>query len=74
MTQCCATLKFLARQQSIDTLRQKYPQVDWRGIAGLRDILAHVYFALDEDTLWDIIVNKVPPLIQELDAILALEP
>lgn len=55
------------------SVRSRYPQVDWRGIAGLRDILAHAYFALDEDTLWDIIANKVPPLIAELEAILERE-
>ncbi len=27
-------------------IRQRYPEVDWRGVAGLRDILAHAYFAL----------------------------
>jgi len=56
-----------------DDIRHKYPQIDWRGIAGLRDILAHAYFALDEETLWDIIVNKVPPLIHQLQAIIAQE-
>ncbi len=32
-----------------DEIRQRYPEVDWRGVAGLRDILAHAYFALDDD-------------------------
>lgn len=62
-----------AAKQVPQLLRAKYPQVDWRGIAGLRDILAHAYFALDEDTLWDIITNKVPPLIAQLMAILEQE-
>jgi hypothetical protein len=43
----------------------------WRGIAGFRDVLAHAYFALDEDTLWDIITRKVPELIPILEAALA---
>lgn len=30
---------------------QRYPEVDWRGIAGLRDVVAHAYFALDNATL-----------------------
>lgn len=40
--------------------RNAHPEVDWKGIAGLRDVLAHAYFALDDATLWDIVVRKVP--------------
>jgi uncharacterized protein with HEPN domain len=46
-----------------------YPGIDWRGISGLRDILAHAYFGLDSDTLWDIIKNKVPKLLEEIQKI-----
>jgi len=54
-----------------DELKHQYPSVDWRGIAGFRDVLAHAYFALDEDTLWDIIARKVPELIPILEVALA---
>jgi len=54
-----------------DELKQQYPSIDWRGIAGLRDVLAHAYFALDEDTLWDIITRKVPELVPLLEEALA---
>ena len=47
-------------------MRDRYPDVDWRGIAGLRDILAHAYFGLDNDTLWDIVRNKVPVLLVQV--------
>ncbi|MCD6135421.1 DUF86 domain-containing protein [Candidatus Bipolaricaulota bacterium] len=50
-------------------IRDRYPQVDWRGISGLRNVLAHAYFGLDDETLWDIVQNKVPQLISTLDAI-----
>ena len=30
-----------------DDLRIKYPDIDWRGMAGLRDILIHHYFGID---------------------------
>src|SRR5882724_3639741 len=35
-----------------EEVRVRHPEVDWRAIAGLRDILAHAYFALDHATLW----------------------
>jgi uncharacterized protein with HEPN domain len=34
-----------------DQVRQRYPEIDWRGVAGLRDVLSHAYFALDNATL-----------------------
>lgn len=36
------------------------PGVDWSGAAGLRDIIAHRYFALDPELVWDIACNHVP--------------
>ena len=50
-------------------IRARYPDVDWRAIAGLRDVLAHAYFALDGATLWDIVQNKVPTLLAQLERI-----
>lgn len=52
-----------------ETVRQQYAEIDWRGISGLRDILAHAYFALDDATLWEIARTKVPKLMQQLKRI-----
>ncbi|ELS00046.1 DUF86 domain-containing protein [Gloeocapsa sp. PCC 73106] len=52
------------------TVRNKYPEIEWRKIAGLRDILAHAYFSLEDETLWDIIENKISPLIKQVELIL----
>jgi uncharacterized protein with HEPN domain len=43
--------------------------VDWRGVAGLRDILAHAYFALDDATLWKIVRTDIPQLLDLLGQI-----
>ena len=50
--------------------RDKYKQIEWRKIAGLRDILAHTYFSLENETLWDVVENKVPILIEQIREIL----
>lgn len=42
-----------------DEVRQSYRQVEWRKIAGLRDILAHAYFAVDDDIIWDVLQTKL---------------
>jgi len=52
-----------------EEIRTRHPQVDWRGIAGFRNVLAHVYFSVDEATLWDIVRNKVPRLLHQLEQI-----
>lgn len=58
-----------AKQAPFD-LRQRHPEVEWRKLAGLRDIVAHEYFALDNDLLWDIVSNKVEPLRLQVQTIL----
>ncbi|MFO8072578.1 MAG: DUF86 domain-containing protein [Polyangia bacterium] len=50
-----------------DEIKSALFEIEWRKIAGLRDFLAHAYFGIDDDILWDVVDNKVP----ELERILA---
>jgi uncharacterized protein with HEPN domain len=43
--------------------RQRHSEIAWREIAGLRDFVAHAYFALDLDILWDAIQHDIPSLL-----------
>lgn len=54
-------------------LKARYPNTDWKSIAGFRDTLIHGYFGVDLEILWDIIVNKIPLLQVEIAAIVAHE-
>lgn len=49
-----------------EDLRAQHAAVEWKKIAGLRDILIHEYFGLDVEIVWDIVQNKVPALDREV--------
>lgn len=56
------------------TLLPTQPEVDWKNVKGLRDIIAHHYFEIDADQIWWIIEKELPPLkkaIREMIAFLA---
>src|SRR2546428_146241 len=50
-----------------ESVRANYPSVEWKKIAGLRDILAHQYFEVDLN-IWDILTNKLPELERQINA------
>jgi len=54
-------------------MRSRYPEIEWRKIAGLRDFLAHAYFSLEDEILWDIVESKVLPLQQQVSQIIEEE-
>ncbi|MBI2864160.1 MAG: DUF86 domain-containing protein [Chloroflexi bacterium] len=51
-----------AVKQIPPSFRQKYPAIEWRATAGMRDRLIHGYFGVDFDIVWDVVVNKLPAL------------
>ena len=62
-----------AAKQIPDSVRQRHPGVPWRRIAGLRDVLAHAYFGLEDETIWQIVSSSVPALSVQLNAVALAE-
>jgi uncharacterized protein with HEPN domain len=53
-----------------ESFKGKHPHVEWRAIAGMRDKLIHDYVEVDYDIVWDVITDKVPALMREVEQML----
>lgn len=51
-------------------LKSKYPEVEWKRIAGTRDVLIHAYFSVDLDLTWEIVRQNIPILKKQIKEIL----
>ena len=63
-----------AAYQLTRELRAAHPEVPWRQIIATRHIIVHDYDEVDEDRIWDIIINFLPKLNQQLAIILNAQP
>lgn len=54
-----------ARRLSQDT-RDRHPQIPWREITSMRNLVIHEYDVVDINQVWDTVTNKLPPLIDQL--------
>ena len=52
-------------------LRETYPHIPWREIAGMRDKVVHEYFGINYDIVWTIVSRDIPDLFPHIEAILS---
>lgn len=56
-----------------DTLKNKHTGIDWVKIKGFRNVIAHDYFGIDAEEIWQIIINHLPQLKKDILTLLADE-
>jgi uncharacterized protein with HEPN domain len=59
-----------ATKQMSSSIRQSYPHIPWKRIAGLRDVLIHDYVRVDLNEVWRVVEQDVPNLKTQITAIL----
>lgn len=53
-----------------ENIQDRYPEIEWRKTKAMRNVIAHQYFDVSEDKLWDTIKNDLPPLKEKLQGVL----
>ena len=51
-------------------IRQKYPEIPWRSMAGLRDKLIHDYFCVNWLVVWRTVTMDLPPLLPLIERVI----
>ena len=49
-----------------ETLIKEFPEIKWRSVIGLRNLLVHEYFGIDIQIVWNIIANDLPKLKKQI--------
>ena len=57
-----------------DGVKSRYPEINWRLIKDFRNVLAHQYFAVNLDIVWDVVCHKLPELHRQIELVLVNEP
>lgn len=53
-----------------NNVKEGYPDIDWKGAAGMRDKLIHEYFGVSFSVVWETVKNDLPPLKKGIEKIL----
>ena len=49
-----------------EDVKERYPNIPWKKISGMRDILVHEYFGVDLKMTWEVLVKDIPELKMKL--------
>jgi len=57
-----------------ESIRMAAPEIEWRKITGIRNILIHEYFGISMPIVWDVVQNKLDPLEKSCRKLLEITP
>jgi uncharacterized protein with HEPN domain len=60
-----------AARQIPSEVRERYPEVPWRRVIGLRNVVVHEYFAVDVEIVWTVVRQSLPELKEALRRMMA---
>jgi uncharacterized protein with HEPN domain len=52
------------------TYRDQHPDIPWRQMAGMRDVLIHAYESVDLDEVWNTANEEVPQLLRKIEPLI----
>lgn len=53
-----------------ENFKEKHSSIPWQKIKDFRNLVAHNYFGIDADEIWEIILNKIKPLKKDIENII----
>ena len=51
-----------------EVFKASHPEIPWKKITGMRNVLVHHYFGIDEDLVWDAVERELPDLKKAIEA------
>lgn len=58
----CIEIMGEATKHIPELLRQSYPEVPWRDMAGMRDKITHFYFGINLERVWAVVKEDIPQI------------
>ena len=56
-----------------EEVQENYSDINWRKMIGLRNIVAHEYFGVDGEIVWDLVSRQIPELLKQIRYVRAAE-
>ncbi len=59
-----------AAKRLSEKFRLEHPEIPWKRIAGMRDILIHAYDHVDIDEVWNVVETSIPALLKQIETVI----